>query len=135
MIYVCAIYGLYVILYTEYVSNVKTYIGTAQQVLDSSRRSAKEHAVEKIVAHYGDPLKRTTLGFTLLFKDNTKSELRYDQVRDNAALDEYIMLNKDLLPLLYQTARDWISNWCLRYTYIYLGMCTVHYLGHKVWHL
>lgn len=95
---------------TEYVENVKAYHGTIQQVLDSSRRSAKEHAVGEIVAHYGDPLKRTTLGFYLRFKDNTRSESRYDQIRDNAALDEYIILNKDLLPLLYDTAREWTRN-------------------------
>ena len=57
----------------EYMDNVKSYLGSAEQALDAARLSAKESEIRKILYHEGDPNKRNSMSFILQYQDGSIS--------------------------------------------------------------
>ena len=86
--------------YSLHVKRVRPFhappLGPILPPAEIARRDSNEFVVEKILEHRGDPKKRTSLRFQVLWAGYPLSEatwLPWGELRDNSALHEYLRLH------------------------------------------
>lgn len=91
---------------TVHVERCKPFYGNAQAAHEAALRDYDEYDVVAIDAYAGDPLKRQSMEFRVIYASGSSAWLPYSAVSQNAFLDVYARSRSDLLPLRYATAAE-----------------------------
>jgi hypothetical protein len=85
-----------------HVERLKLYTGKEEDAYEAAKVDYDQYLVSHINGYRGDPLKRSTLEFEVVFADGDIVWLPYSpDLANNAALQEFIQLRPQLFPLRF----------------------------------
>ena len=93
-----------------HVTRLKLFIGTHDIAYQHALRDNNQYEISKITAYRGDPLKRTSVEFEVLFTDNTSSWKLWDNdLFTTIQYEDFCRSKSELFPLIY-TLKDSLSQ-------------------------
>ena len=96
---------------TFFVDDLKMFRGSRAEAKSLAASDADQHVIERILAHRGDPLVRTSMYFLVKFADTETLWKQWSRdLFDSQAYEEYCQSHSALRPLLKTVAQ--VSSWC-----------------------
>jgi hypothetical protein len=90
-----------------HMDKLKMCFSTKAEAYEAAKVDYDQYEVDRIVSYRGDPEKRSTMEFEVLFQDGSVVWLPYSKdLSDTVQFENYVRANKPLTPLLY-TLKIW----------------------------
>jgi hypothetical protein len=92
-------------IFTAHVDRLKAFFGTDEEAIEAARYDQDQYVIDKFLAYTGEPDKRTTLMFRVLFQDGTDVWLPYSRDLSETQQFEYYCRSQPELYYLLFTAK------------------------------
>jgi hypothetical protein len=90
-----------------HMDKLKICFSTKADAYEAAKVDFDQYEVDKIISHRGDPERRSTMEFEVIFQDGSIIWLPYSKdLSDTVQFEVYVRANKPLTPLLY-TLQIW----------------------------